>query len=127
MIKGLQGSNGVQVSGVYSTGVPSLHNPNDSFNGVLRINSNDIQYYTNGSWINLPVSYAMVQLDQETLDVISWAKTQRTMAMNRLTLAQHNPALMQALEKLKKAEDNFELLAKFVENDIDKKELLDGS
>ena len=39
------------------------------------------------------------------------------MAMNRLTLAQNNPALMKALEKLKKAEDDFELLAKFVEYD----------
>jgi hypothetical protein len=39
------------------------------------------------------------------------------MAMNRLTLAQNNPALMKALEKLKKAEDDFELLSKFVEYD----------
>jgi hypothetical protein len=39
------------------------------------------------------------------------------MAMNRLTLAQNNPALMKSLEKLKKAEDEFEFLSKFVEND----------
>jgi hypothetical protein len=67
-------------------------------------------------------SHATVRLDQETLDVIQWAKTQRTMAMNRLTLAENNPALMKALEKLKKAEDDFEILSKFVEHDnIDKK------
>jgi hypothetical protein len=41
------------------------------------------------------------------------------MAMNRMTLAQNNPALMKALEAVKRAEDNFELLAKFVENDLD--------
>jgi hypothetical protein len=37
--------------------------------------------------------------------------------MNRLTIAQNNPALMKALEAVKRAEDNFELLAKFVEPD----------
>jgi hypothetical protein len=33
------------------------------------------------------------------------------MAMNRLTLAQKNPARMNALEAVKRAEDNFELLS----------------
>jgi hypothetical protein len=65
----------------------------------------------------LSTSYATVSIDQEILDVIQWARTQRTMAMNRLSLAQNNPALMKALEKLKKAEDDFELLSKFVEHD----------
>ena len=39
------------------------------------------------------------------------------MALNRLTLAQNNPALMKALEAVKRAEDNFEILSKFVEHD----------
>jgi hypothetical protein len=59
----------------------------------------------------IPSSYATVSIDQEILDVIQWARTQRTMAMNRLTLAQKNPALMKALEAVKRAEDNFELLS----------------
>jgi hypothetical protein len=36
------------------------------------------------------------------------------MALNRMTIAQNNPALMKALEKLKKAEDDFELLQRIV-------------
>jgi hypothetical protein len=67
----------------------------------------------------MTTSYATVSLDQEVLDVIQWARTQRTMAMNRLTLAQNNPALLKALEAVKRAEDNFEILAKFVEHDLD--------
>jgi hypothetical protein len=55
-----------------------------------------------------------VSLDQETQDLIMWAKAQRQMALNRMTIAQNNPALMKALEKLKKAEDDFELLQRIV-------------
>jgi hypothetical protein len=39
--------------------------------------------------------------------------------MNKLSLAQKNPALMKALEAVKRAEDNFDILSKFVENDLD--------
>jgi hypothetical protein len=39
------------------------------------------------------------------------------MAMNRLTLAQNNPAMMKALEAIKRAEENFELLEQFVKYD----------
>jgi hypothetical protein len=84
---------------------------------MLRISGTDLQTFDGNNWISISSSYATVSLDQEILDVIQWARAQRTMAMNRLTLAQNNPALMKALEKLKKAEDDFELLSKFVEYD----------
>ena len=93
---------------------PNINNP---MTGMIRINNTELEVFNGTSWQQIPSSYATVSLDQEILDVIQWAKTQRTMAMNRLSLAQNNPALMKALEKLKKAEDDFELLAKFVEHD----------
>ena len=55
-----------------------------------------------------------VSLDQEILDLLQWARAQRTMQLNRLTLAQNNSAMMKALEAIKRAEENFELLEKFV-------------
>jgi hypothetical protein len=117
MIKGLMGTCGVTVS-AGNTALPYVGpNANNPMTGMLRINNTDIEVFNGTSWQQLPTSYATVSLDQEILDVIQWARTQRTMAMNRLTLAQNNPALMKALEKLKRAEDDFELLAKFVEHD----------
>jgi hypothetical protein len=117
MIKGLMGTCGVSVS-AGNTALPYVGpNANNPMTGMLRINNTDIEVFNGSSWQQLPTSYATVSLDQEILDVIQWARTQRTMAMNRLTLAQNNPALMKALEKLKKAEDDFELLSKFVEHD----------
>lgn len=117
MIKGIMGGKGVVVSGG-DTSLPYV-NQNDlvPLQGMIRVWGTDMQVYTGSAWMNMNTSYATVSLDQDTQDLLQWARTQRTMAMNRLTLAQNNPALMKALEKLKKAEDDFELLAKFVEYD----------
>ena len=119
MIKGLMGTCGVTVSGG-DTSLPYINqNPNNPIQGMIRINMTALEVFNGTSWQSLPSSYATVSIDQEVLDVIQWARTQRTMAMNRLTLAQNNPALMKALEAIKRAEDNFELLEKFVEHDSD--------
>jgi hypothetical protein len=117
MIKGLMGTCGVTVS-AGNTALPYVGpNASNPMTGMLRINNTDMEVFNGSSWQLLSTSYATVSLDQETQDLLLWAKAQRTMAMNRLTLAQNNPALMKALEKLKKAEDDFELLSKFVEYD----------
>jgi len=117
MIKGLQGVTGITVAGG-NTSLPYVGpNSNNPMTGMLRINNTELEVFNGTSWQMVSSSYATVSLDQEVLDVIQWARTQRTMAMNRLTLAQNNPALMKALEAVKRAEDNFEILAKFVEHD----------
>ena len=110
MIKGLQGTNGAMVMGGNTT-VPWVPtNSNNPMQGMIRISGNDMQVFDGSNWINLSTSYATVSLDQETQDLLIWARAQRQMALNRMTLAQNNPSLMKALEKLKKAEDNFDIL-----------------
>jgi hypothetical protein len=117
MIKGLMGTTGITVSG----GDTSLRyvnsNSQNPMQGMIRVNGSNLEVFEGTSWMSMSTSYATVSLDQETQDVIQWARAQRTMALNRMTLAQNNPALMKALEAVKRAEDNFEILAKFVEHD----------
>ena len=118
MIKGLTGTCGVTVSGG-NTGLPYVGtNISNPMTGMLRINNTDMEVFNGNSWQQISSSYATVSLDQETQDLLLWAKAQRTMAMNRLTLAQNNPALLKALEAVKRAEDNFEFLSKFVEDEL---------
>ena len=117
MIKGLMGNQGVIVSGG-NTSVPYVNQNNSNpMQGMIRVYGSDMQVFDGSNWQILSTSYATVSLDAETQDLLQWAKAQRTMAMNRLTLAQNNPALLKALEAVKRAEDNFEILAKFVEHD----------
>jgi len=117
MIKGLTGTQGVTVSGG-NTALPFIStNVNNPIQGMLRINMTELEVFNGTGWQTLSSSYATVSLDQETQDLLMWAKAQRTMQMNRLTLAQNNPAMLKALEAIKRAEENFELLEKFVEYD----------
>ena len=111
MIKGLMGNQGVVVSGG-NTSVPYIsQNNNNPMQGMIRVWGSDMQVFDGSAWVTMSTSYATVSLDPETQDLIQWARSQRTMAMNRLTLAQNNPALMKALEAVKRAEENFELLS----------------
>jgi hypothetical protein len=41
--------------------------------------------------------------------------------MNRKTLIKNNPALEKAYESIQRAEANFDILSKFVENDVEDK------
>jgi hypothetical protein len=117
MIKGLTGITGITVS-AGNTALPYVGpNSNNPMTGMIRINNTELEVFNGTSWQQISTSYATVSLDQDTQDLLQWARTQRTIAMNRMTLAQNNPALLKALEAVKRAEDNFEILAAFVEHD----------
>ena len=114
MIKGLMGEKGIVV-GSGNTSVPYVNqNQSNPMQGMIRVWGTDMQVFDGSAWMHMTTSYATVSLDQETQDLLMWAKAQRQMALNRITIAQNNPALMKALEKLKKAENNFELLQRIV-------------
>ena len=114
MIKGLMGNQGIVVSGGNTNWPYGTPNSNNPMTGMIRINNTDLEVFTGNGWQMISSSYATVSLDPETQELLQWAKAQRTMALNRMKLAQENPALMKALEAVKRAEDNFELLEKIV-------------
>lgn len=119
MIKGLMGTCGVTVSGG-DTSLPYINqNPSNPIQGMIRINMTALEVFNGTVWQTLPSSYATVTLDQDILDIIQWARTQRTLEMNRATLIANNPALEKAYEAVKRAEANFDILSKFVEHDLD--------
>jgi len=119
MLKGLMGTCGVTVS-AGSTSLPYVpSNSNNPMQGMLRINNSDIQVFDGTTWVMVGTSYATVTLDQDILDVIQWARTQRQLDLNRKFLIENNPALQKAHEAIKRAEDNFDILSRFVEHDLD--------
>ena len=113
------GNQGVIVSGG-NTSVPYINqNTNNPLQGMLRVSGNDMQVFDGTSWMTMTTSYATVSLDAESQDLLQWARTQRTLELNRATLIKNNPALEKAYEAVKRAEANFDILSKFVENDLD--------
>ena len=117
MIKGLTGTCGVTVSGG-NTALPYIGpNTNNPMTGMIRINNTDMEVFNGTSWQQVSTSYATVSLDQDTQDIIQWARTQRTLEMNRATLIANNPALENAYNAILRAEANFDILSKFVQDD----------
>jgi len=117
MIKGLTGADGVFVE----NGNNSLpyHSPSqsDSFSGVLRLNGTDIQYYSNGSWINLPTSYATVRMDSS---ITSWVREKQSREQEQKKeleylkrRSEEHPSLKKAYEAIIRAEER-------LNRDIDK-------
>ena len=109
MIKGLMGSEGVFVD----NGNNSLpyHTPQmgDNFSGVLRLNGTDIQYYNNGTWINLPTSYATVRMDSSILNWVREKQTKEREHEKELAYlkrrSEEHPSLKKAYEAIIRAEE----------------------
>lgn len=117
MIKGIMGNGGVIVSGG-NTSLPYIgSNMNNPIQGMIRINGTDMEVFNGTGWQTLSTSYATVGLDQDAQDLLTWARTQRQLDLDRKTLIKNNPALAKAYEAVKRAEDNFDILSKFVEHD----------
>ena len=117
MIKGLTGADGVFVEGG-NTSLP-YHSPSqgDSFSGVLRLNGTDIQYYSNGTWINLPTSYATVRMDSS---ITSWVRDKQAREQEQKKeleylkrRSEEHPSLKKAYEAIIRAEER-------LNRDIDK-------
>ncbi len=111
------GNGNVMVSGG-NTSVPYVNQNNTNpMQGMIRIWGNDMQVFDGNNWMNMSTSYATVELTGETQSLLQWAREQRDKQLKREQLVKTNPALQKALEAIERAESNFELLEKFVEND----------
>jgi len=114
MIKGLQGVTGITVTGG-NTALPYVGpNPNNPLTGMIRINNTELEVFNGSAWQMISSSYATVSLDQDILDIVQWARTQRQLQLNRETLVKNNPALQKAYEAVQRAEENFDILQRIV-------------
>ena len=117
MIKGIIGNHGVTV-GAGDVSTPYINNNSSNpMQGMIRLWGNDFQVFDGTTWIQLASSYATISLDQDTQDLLQWARTQRTLERNRAVLIENNPALEKAYKAILRAEANFDILSKFVEED----------
>jgi hypothetical protein len=79
------------------------------------------------TWKTLSMYYASVGLTPEAESLLDWAKQERDKQLKRQQLIRTNPSLQKAYEAIKRAEENFDLLEKFVEHDTDHGEVQSGT
>ena len=79
-------------------------NSNNPIQGMVRINGQDLQVFDGSNWLNLGASYASVNLDPATLEIINWAKTAMEEDQELERLAKESPAVNAALKNMRRAQ-----------------------
>jgi hypothetical protein len=119
MIKGINaGSPWVEVMGGSPPSMPYINtgSPNP-VEGMIRINGSDFQVFANGMWTNISSGYATVNMTPQADSVLRWASTKMREEQDRERRAKEHPALQNALDAIKRAEANFELLDKIANSE----------
>ena len=111
MIKGLQGNNGLTVTGG-NTSVPYVNqNISNPMQGMMRVWGTDMQVFDGTTWMTMNTSYTTVGLDQETQNLLSWAKSKQRQEVELLEIATKNEAVRIALENVKEAQEQLAIIA----------------
>ena len=89
--------------------------------GNMRFNTSNqnMEVFDGNNWMQLNMAYASVDLSNDAQQLLEWARKERNRQWEREAKMKNNPALQKAWESIKRAEENFELIYKFVEHDSD--------
>jgi hypothetical protein len=119
MIKGLMGSNGVVVSGGNTSLQYVNQNVSNPMQGMIRVWGTDMQVFDGSNWQNMQTSYATVELDVETQNLLQWIRNKKKEEAEIEAFSKDHPAIKIALENLNKAEQQLKatvILSKEYEN-----------
>lgn len=113
MIRNLTAGNGIQVTNnSYST--PYI-DPNRPSAGMVRYLNNNLEIYDGNSWITMQSSYPQVELTSEVQHILSWAREKMAEEARVEELAAKHPTVADALEAVKKAEEQVRIVAALVD------------
>jgi len=103
MIKGLTNGPGINVMGG-NTSLPYIkQDTNNPIQGSMRVWGSDIQVWSDNNWMTISSSYATVQLDANTLDLLDWIRKKKLEEEVLLSLPNDNPAVKIARENVNRA------------------------
>lgn len=112
MIKGInQGGRYITVIG----GQPSSNYINNysGAQGVgnmrFNISNQNMEIWDGSTWITLHNSYATVQLDDDAIRILDWAKQEMFKDMEIKNLAKEHPAIAAAQENLRRAKEQLDI------------------
>lgn len=97
--------------------------------GNMRFNTSNqsMEVYDGSNWQTLNMGFASIDLSYESQQLLQWARSEREKQFAREAKIKSNPALQKAYEAVKRAEENFDILYKFVEHDDDRSEQVQSS
>jgi hypothetical protein len=120
MIKNITPGPGLSINNNYSTW-PSFYNTvsstGNSLVGQLRYNgsSQNMEVYDGNSWLMMNSAYPTIELAPHVQAVVTWAQTKMAEESRIRELAAKHPAVADAVEALKKAEEQVQIITALVD------------
>lgn len=120
MIKGVNGGNGIQVSGGYFSWPSFYQNSATSGNtlvGQVRYNGSgqNLEVYDGSSWLTMASAHPTVELSGEVQSILNWARTKMAEEARIQELADKHPSVADALQAVAKAEEQVCIVAALVD------------
>ena len=113
MIRNITNGPGIHIAGnVYNQPYIDMSRPSA---GMVRYNNHNIEVYDGGSWLPMTSSYPQVELDGPTMEAVQWARRKMEEEKRMLALAQKHPTVADALDALKRAEEQVQIVAALVQ------------
>jgi hypothetical protein len=113
MIRNITGGEGIHISGsIYNA--PYIDTTRASA-GLVRYVGGNLEVYDGSSWLPLASSYPQIELDSVTQSVVRWAMQKMAEEARIKELAAKHPSVADALDALKKAEEQVQIVAALVE------------
>lgn len=120
MIKNISPGTGITINGGHASW-PSFYNTpsSNSLVGQMRYNGSNqcIEVYDGSSWLMLGNSYPTVDLAPHVQAVVTWAQIKMAEEARLKELAAKSPAVADALDALKKAEEQVQIVAALVDTE----------
>ena len=103
------GSRGVNVLGGNTSLQYVNQNPNNPMQGMVRIWGTDLQVFDGSTWQNIASSYATVELDSETQNLLEYIRKKQKEEQEIDALSNDHPAVRIAKENLNKVKADMAL------------------
>jgi len=120
MIKNITPGSGISVNNNHSTW-PSFYNTvsstGNSLIGQLRYNgtSQNLEVYDGNTWLAMTSGYPTIELAPHVQSVVAWAQTKMAEESRIRELAAKHAAVADAVEALKKAEEQVKIVTALVD------------
>ena len=117
MIGGISAGRYLEVNGGGPSHVPKSYNSNQYMTGDMRydLDNQCIKVFDGTNWQTMVNNYTTINLNYEAQSLLDWAKEKREEELHIKSLAQIHPAVADALEAVKKAQDQVRIVAALVD------------
>lgn len=116
MIKNILGSNGISVSSGNS--YYNYINMSSPSAGMVRYNGNNqnFEVYDGNSWLTFSGNSTMIELDSDTQNILSWARTKRAEEEYLKNEAEKNPTIKDLIDQRNEIDNKITMVKTLIQN-----------